>query len=221
MATYDLEEQEQLDNLKAWWKQYGNLITGIVVVLSVVVVAWRGWGWYQQSQSAQASAIYAVLQQAVDARDMQRVKGATGELLEKFGGTTYATMGALLAGKAAADSGDLKMARAQLTWAVEKASDEMKDLARLRLAAVLMEEKVFDEALKQVETAITLAFAARFSDVRGDLLLTQGKRAEAKSAYKAALDANSRKTAEGAAETKNPTAFREMVQQKLDSLGDA
>lgn len=221
MATYDLEEQEQLDNLKAWWKQYGNLITGIVVVVSVVVVAWRGWGWYQQSQSAQASTIYAALQQAVEARDMQRVKGATGELLEKFGGTTYATMGALLAGKAAADTGDLKMARAQLAWAAEKASDEMKDLARLRLAAVLMEEKAFDEAIRQVETSSTPSFAARFADVRGDALLSQGKRGEAKAAYKAAIDANSRKTADGAADTKAPTAFLEMVQQKLDTLGDA
>ena len=96
MAHYDLEEQEQIDSIKTWWKMYGNLVTGVVLAGSLAVIGWQGWNWYQRSQSAQASAIYAVLEQAVAARDAQRVKAAAGELAEKFGGTSYAALGALV-----------------------------------------------------------------------------------------------------------------------------
>ena len=90
MASYDLEGQEQIDSIKTWWKMYGNLVTGVVVAGSVAVIGWQGWNWHQRSQSAQASAIYGVLEQAVVARDAQKVKAAAGELAEKFGGTSYA-----------------------------------------------------------------------------------------------------------------------------------
>ena len=89
MAHYDLEEQEQIDSIKTWWKMYGNLVTGVILAGSLSVIGWQGWNWYQRSQSAQASAIYAVLEQAVATRDAQRVKAAAGELAEKFGGTPY------------------------------------------------------------------------------------------------------------------------------------
>jgi predicted negative regulator of RcsB-dependent stress response len=87
MATYDLEEQEQIAEIKAWWKQYGNLVTGIVTAASIGVIAWQGWNWYQRGQAAQASVVYGVLQKAVVDNDSQRIKAASGELLEKFAGT--------------------------------------------------------------------------------------------------------------------------------------
>src|SRR5512139_3231324 len=99
MAHYDLEEQEQIDSIKTWWKMYGNLVTGVILAGSLAVIGWQGWNWYQRSQSAQASAIYGALEQAVVARDAQRVKAAAGELAEKFGGTSYAALGALVAAR--------------------------------------------------------------------------------------------------------------------------
>lgn len=218
MAAYDLEEQEQLDTLKAWWKQWGNLITWLALAIAVALAGWRGWEWWQQKRAAEASAIYAALQNALVQRDMQRVKGATGELLEKFGGTTYAAMAALQAGRLALETGDAKTARAQLSWAADHAQDEMRDLARLRLAAVLLDEKAYDEALKQLGEPSTTGFLPRFADLKGDILFAQGKRADAKAAYRAALDHDA-KAAAGAA--KLAPAFRELVQQKLDALGDA
>ena len=103
MAAYDLEEQEQIAEFKAWWKQYGSLLTFVVMAAAVVVLAWRGWNWYQRSQAEQASDIYQALQQAVQIGDTQRVKAASGELTEKFSGTRYATLGALVAAKATKD----------------------------------------------------------------------------------------------------------------------
>ena len=211
MAHYDLEEQEQIATLKTWWKMYGNLVTGVITVFCLAVIGWQGWNWYQRSQTGQASAIYSVLEQAVAAGDAQKVKGAAGELAEKFGGTTYASLGALLAAKQSFEAGDLKTAKAQLGWAADHGKDEIKDLARLRLAAVQLDEKAYDEALKLLEASHAPAFDARFLELKGDVLAAQGKKPEARAAYKAALDMAGSK----------PGAGQQVLQQKLDSLGEA
>lgn len=211
MAHYDLEEQEQIDTLKTWWKMYGNLVTGLVTALALAGIGWQGWNWYQRNQAAQASAIYGVLEQAVVEHDAQKIKAAAGELSEKFGGTTYASLAALVAARQSFDAGDLKTAKAQLAWAVAHGKDEVRDLAHLRLAAVQLDEKAYDEALKLLEASHAPAFDARFLELKGDVLIAQGKAAEAKAAYKAALDK--------ATEKAGPTL--ELLQQKLDSLGGA
>ncbi|HNL98635.1 MAG TPA: tetratricopeptide repeat protein, partial [Accumulibacter sp.] len=146
MATYDLEEQEQIAELKAWWKQYGNLVTTLATVASLGVIAWQGWNWYQRNQAVQASAAYAVLQKAVLDNDAQRIKAASGELLEKYGSTTYAALAALKAAHMASAANDAKTAKLQLQWVAEHASDDLRDLARLRLATLLIDEKAYDEA---------------------------------------------------------------------------
>lgn len=175
MATYDLEEQEQLDEIKVWWKQYGNLVVSLLTAASIAVIAWQGWNWYQRNQAAQASMVYGVLQKAVAEKDSQRIKAASGELLEKFSGTTYAPLGALITAKAMFEAGDAKTAKAQLSWVVEHGKDELRDLARVRLAAVLLDEKVYDEALKQLDGSFSAGFASRVAETRGDVLDAQGK----------------------------------------------
>lgn len=225
MAAYDLEEQEQLAELKAWWKQYGNLVTGIVVAASIGVLAWQGWDWYQRKQSAQAAGIYGVLQRAALERDTQQTKAAAGELVEKFGGTAYAQLGALTAAKALYESGDLKSAKAQLNWVADNGTDELKDLGRLRLAAVLLDENAHDEALKVLSVSHGVSFDGRYAELKGDVLAAQGKKAEAAAAYKFVLaklddgvkDGKANSTLQ-AREVNAP--YREMVQQKLDALGE-
>lgn len=220
MAHYDLEEQEQLDSIKTWWKMYGNLITGVVTAAALAVVGWQGWNWYQRGQAAQASAVFAALEQALAAHDGQRVKAAAGELAEKFGGTVYAPLGAMLAGKHSFEAGDLKTARTQLAWAAENGKDEVRDLARLRLAGVLLDDKAYDEALKQLDGAHAPAFGARFAELKGDVLVAQGKKAEAQAAYRQAIDKLA--SVEGQLVLKVPGKSdpqRELLQQKLDSLG--
>ena len=223
MATYDLEEQEQLAEIKTWWKQYGNQLINILTVAALVVIAWQGWNWYQRSQSAQAAMVYNVLQNAVQEKDLQRIKAASGELLEKFGGSNYAALGALTTAKAMIDAGDAKTAKLQLMWVVDHGKNEVRDLGRLRLAAVLLDEKAYDEALKQLEGDVSAAFAARFADNRGDVLSAQGKKAEAISAYQAALskldEAGKEKSAAQGWQGQSSAVYRELLQQKLDSLG--
>jgi predicted negative regulator of RcsB-dependent stress response len=210
MAAYDLEEQEQLAELKAWWKQYGNLIVAALVAAALVFVAWRGWHWYQGSQSAEASTTYTELQKAAAAKDTKRVRDLAGGLIENHPRTLYASLGALVSAKAHFTAGDLKTARAQLQWVAENARDPgVQAIARLRLGAVMLDEGAYDEALKTLAAAPDPAFEFMFEDLRGDVLFAQGKRSEARTAYQAAL---------AKAPPANDAA-RELIQLKLDSLG--
>ena len=222
MATYDLEEQEQLAEIKAWWKLYGNLVVNALTVAVVVVFAWQGWNWYQRSQSAQASMVYDVLQKAVYEKDAQRITAASGELLEKFGGSDYAALGALTAAKAMVEAGDGKTAKLKLLWVVEHSKHELRELARLRLVALLLDEKAYDEALKQLDGKVSPAFAVRFAESRGDVLSAQGKKAEAVTAYQTALSdlENADKAGdESASQSQSNVIYRDLLQQKIDSLG--
>ncbi|MBI3525064.1 MAG: tetratricopeptide repeat protein [Betaproteobacteria bacterium] len=218
MAVYDLEEQEQLDELKTWWKQYGNLITAVVVAVSVGVIGWQGWNWWQRNQAGQAAAVYAVVEQAAREHDAKKALAATGELTDKFSGTAYAGLAALLSSKLQVDAGDLKTAKLQLGWAVENArGNALRDLARLRLAAVLLDEKAYDEALKQLAVEPAPAFAPRYAELKGDIFVALGKPEEARTAYQTALaklDA-----ARNSAADQSRAQYRDMLQVKLEALG--
>jgi predicted negative regulator of RcsB-dependent stress response len=220
MAVYDLEEQEKIDELKTWWKMHGTLVTGVITVAAVAVLAWQGWTWWQRSQSAQASALYGGVQQAAAQKDVKRMRDLAGELVDKYSGTAYAGLAALLSARALADGGDLKSARAQLTWAADNAKDPgLRDLARLRLAAVLLDDKAPDEALKQLQGEPAPAMAPRFNELRGDILASQNKAAEARAAYEAALAKLDAQGKSAGVDARRHGPYREMLQGKLDMLG--
>ena len=206
----DLEEQEQLAELKAWWKQHGGLIAAVVLAVAVGFAGLNGWRLYQENQAAQASVLYDTLSKAAQANDAKALRDAAGSLVENYPGTLYAAMGALVAARYYFDRNDLKNAKAQLQWVMEQApSDDFRDLARLRLAAVLLDEKAHDEALKLLEAAHGAAYAAQYAALRGDILVAKNQAAEAKKAYQLALEKSDRKDG----------AFQESVRMRLDALG--
>jgi predicted negative regulator of RcsB-dependent stress response len=212
MAAYDLEEQEQLATLKAWWAENGNLVMTTVSLVLIVLAAWQAWNYYQRNQAAQASALYDTVQKAAGAKDLKQVRESAGALLEQYPRTTYAAMAALVSAKAHFQGADLKTAHAQLAWVAENAKDEaLQDIARLRLASVMLDEKTYDEALKTLDAKHGAAFDAQFLAARGDVLVVQGKNEEARGAYKAALDKVEAKDA----------GLRSSVQLRLDALGTA
>jgi len=220
MAAYDLEEQEQLDELKTWWTMHGNLVTAIVVALALVVVAWQGWNWWQRQQAVQASAMFSGLQTAAVQKDAKRARELAGELIDKYSTTAYAGMGALLAARVQVDAGDAKNARVQLAWAAENAKDPgLRELARLRLATVMLDEKAYDEAMKQLAAEPAASFAPRFAELRGDIFAAQGKNAEAANAYETAL-AKFEVLAKDD-ETRQRAGYKEVLQAKRDALGAA
>lgn len=224
VAALDLEEQEQLSELKVWWQRYGNLVTGVVTALAVASIAWQGWNWYQRSQAAQAVGVFGAVQKAVMEKDAKRVRELTGELIDKYPRTAQAALAVLLSAKSQADAGDLKSAKSQLTWAAENAKDEgLRDVARLRLASLLLDEKAYDEALKQLASEAQPAFAVRFAEMKGDILVAQNKLTDAKAAYKSALEKLKAEPADGkpAQLVQRDKVYENLLTTKLDALGDA
>jgi len=212
MATYDLEEQEQLATLKAWWKDNGNLVLTSVSLVLIAFAAWQAWNYYQRNQAAQASALYENVQKAARAGEVKQVRESAGAILEQYPRTAYAAMAALVSAKAHFQGGDLKTARAQLAWVVENARDEgLQDIARVRLANVMLDEKAHDDALKTLDAKHGATFDALFLATRGDVLVAQGKTEEARAAYNSALEK---------ADTRD-SGLRASIQLRLDALGAA
>lgn len=221
MAAYDLEEQEQISELKTWWRMYGNQVTMILLVISIAGVGWQGWQWYQRKMGAEASVIYAAVQKGVQENNARLVKDSAGELVEKFPGTAYAAMAALTSARMQIESGDVKTARAQLQWVAGKSSDkDLRDLARLRLAQVLFDDKSSEEALKLLDSTPEASFAPRFDELKGDILLSIGKRDEAHAAYQSALSKQDKSDKLAQGQGGKDTHYRDLLQMKLDSLGD-
>jgi predicted negative regulator of RcsB-dependent stress response len=205
----DLEEQEQLDELKHFWNQYGNLITWVLIVVFGAIAAWNGWHWWQRQQAGQASALYDEVERSVQAGDLARVERAVADIRDKFGRTTYAQQAALLGAKAFVDKGKPDAAREALAWVADKSGDEgYRAVARLRLAGLLIDAKNYDEALKQLSGDFPGAFQALAADRRGDIYSLQGKKAEAKAEYTKAYQG-----------LEDRSEYRRLVEVKLNALG--
>jgi predicted negative regulator of RcsB-dependent stress response len=193
MATHlDLEEQEQLDQLKAFWKRWGNLVTLILIVALGALAAWNGWQWYQRDQAIKASSMYDELELAATNNDADRAALVFNDLKTRYPRTSYTQQAGLLAAKVQFDKGQLDAASTTLTWVSENAVEtDYRILARLRLAGILLEQKKLDEAAKQLDEAEKGAspeFLALVSDRRGDVLLAQNKPELAVTAYRKAWD---------------------------------
>lgn len=210
MATHlDLEEQEQLDQLKHFWKQYGNLITCILIVGMAGYASWNFYNYWQRKQSAQAAALYDEVARAAGAGDTTKLERAFGDMKDKFSGTAFADQAGLVTGKVMFEKGNADAAKAALTWVSEKASDDgYKAIARLRLAAVLIQAKAYDDAAKVLAETVPAPYVALVNDRKGDLLAAQGKTDEAIAAYK--------KSYEGLQDTDD---YRRLVEVKLNALG--
>ncbi len=211
MAVYDLEEQEQIDEIKAWWKQYGGLVLLVATVALLTVAGMRGWSYYQTKQGIEAGELYTQLQGAVGANDAKKVQDIAAVITDRYKRTGYAAFAAFAAAKAAMDSGDGAAAKTRLQWVVDNGrDDEIKDIARLRLAAVLLDEKNYDDALKLLDAKHGDTYTALYADLKGDVLTAQGKPQEARAAYQIALD-----------KSDSRSGYRALVQVKLDALGAA
>ena len=209
--AFDLEEQEQIAELKQFWKQYGTLIVTLAVAALVAFAGMQGWRYYKNSQSEQASALFTKFGEAVRKNDVKEIRAVGKQVMDGFGSTAYGPATALLLAKANYENGEPAAAAEQLQWAIDKAKDdETAELARLRLASIRLDEKKYEEALKLLETRHSVAMETLYADLRGDVMLAQGKSAEARAAYKMAIEKS----------LPNST-YRSVVQIKLDALGGA
>jgi predicted negative regulator of RcsB-dependent stress response len=210
MASHlDLEEQEQLDDLKAFWKQYGNLVTWVLVLALGSYAAWNGWNYYLREQGAKAGALYDEIDRAAQAVDSERATRIFADMKERYPRAVFTQQAGLIAARVAAEKGQYDAARASLGWVADSAGEtEYRAVARLRLAGLLLDLKRYDEALKVLDGIEGTEFAALAADRRGDILLAEGKADDAKAAYQkawAAMDAK--------------LDYRRLIEAKLNLLG--
>ncbi|NWG88108.1 MAG: tetratricopeptide repeat protein [Hydrogenophilaceae bacterium] len=205
----DLEEQEQLDEFKAWWRQNGKWVVAAVAAFLIVVGGVRGWQYWTAKQAGEASQLFEQAMQAVAVNDRKAVKEITGQIMENYARSAYSAPAAWLAGRLNYEAGDLKSAKAQFQFALDHARDaELEQLARLRLASVLLDEKEYDAALAQLGHDHDAAYAGLYALLKGDVLVAQGKPAEAKAAYKLAVEKLSEKS-----------QLKQLAEIKLEGLG--
>lgn len=210
MAAFDLEEQERLDALKDWWKANGSLVYLTLAVLIITIAGVKGWRYYHDTRSDAAAEMFAELENKAPGGDAKKLHEGATQLMDKYPESPYAARAALAAAQADFDAKDSESAQKNLRWVIDNSSlSQFQSIARLRLAAVLLDAKKYDEALKLLDDNKDSAFLALTADRRGDIFAAQSKSAEARAAYKLALEklpANS--------------PLRQVTQMKLDALGD-
>ena len=211
MAVLDLQEQEQLEGLKAWWKDNSKWVLGVTLVAVVAVGGWRGWMYYQNKQAVDAATLFEQFALQLPSNDNKRINDAAQAVMDQYAGTIYAARAALTAAQINEQSKAIPQAKTQLQWVVDHASEAtIKDLAHLRLAAILLDEQSYDDALKHLNVAHPEAFDGLYADLKGDVLSAQGKDEEARAAYQLAFD-----------KTDVKSTYRQLIQMKLDDLGGA
>ncbi|SEP41919.1 tetratricopeptide repeat protein [Nitrosovibrio sp. Nv6] len=208
MAAYNPEEQENIEELKSWWNTYGTLVIVVVAAFVTGIGGTQAWNYYQRQQVEQAAELYDSLLQVQGSGDPKKIGDAAGLLMEGFSGSGYASRAALISAKASLDGGDLQTAKGRLQWVLDNSKeDELKDLVRLHLASILLDEKKYDEALRLLETGHGESFDGLYADLKGDVLTAAGKATEARAAYQMAL-----------AKMGGKGTYHSIVQIKLDAL---
>ena len=205
----DLEEQEQLDQLKHYWSQYGNSVTWALILVLGLFAGWNFYQYWQRNQAAQAAGMFDEVERVVKLADMAKVDRVFGDMKDRFGSTAYAQQAGLLVAKQYYSAGNIAAAKAALSWVADKSSDEgYQSIAKLRLAGLLMETKAFDEALKQLSGSFPVNFDALVADRKGDIFLLQNKKKEAIAEYEKAFK-----------DFEERTEYRRLVEIKLNSQG--
>lgn len=211
MAHLDLEEQEQIDQLKHFWQKWGDLITWIAILALGAYAALNGWKYWENKQASQSAVLYDTVEKAAQTADFALLDRSVSDIEDKFASTTYAHQAALLAARLYQDKDRVADAKKQLQWVIDHASDEgYQSLARLRLAGVLIQEKSLDQAAALLKVKAPESFAPLFDDRLGDIAALQGRADDAIGFYKKAW-----KNLEERSE------YRRVIEVKLAALGQA
>ncbi len=212
-SSLDLQEQEQLDALKAFWRQYGNLITLALALGFAVVAGINGWTYWQKRQAEGAAARFDQLERAVQGGDALRAQAIFDDIRGNYGKTIYAANAGLLTAKLQVQKSQFDEALKSLAWVAESGGDrEVQAMARLHAAAILMDKKQYPEALAQVDAAGKFDgnMGALVADRRGDVLMLSGKPEEARAAYQSAYAGLDVKL-----------DYRQLIEAKLAAMGVA
>lgn len=208
--AYDIEEQEKLDAIKDWWDKNGVKVMVLAFGFALAVLGWRGYQWYEQHQATKAMGYFEALEVAATQQTDEskvRVLAASEALRNDHAKSGYTSRGVLLAAEALRQQGDLDAAKDQLQWLAQNSAEPaMVDMARLRLAGILLEQADYPAALDLLKNP-SEAYAGLYADRRGDIQYAQGQLDQARSEWEQALAGLTH------------VAYNQIVQLKLDALG--
>ena len=210
MANHlDLEEQEQLDQLKHFWNNWGTIISFVLVVVFGSVAAWNGYQFWQNREALHAASLLNAIENAAQASDKNRLEQAFIDIRNKYAATTQAGQAGFIAAKFEIERGNLDAGQAALDWVAAHSSDDAyKTLAKLRLANLLIEKKSYDSALQHLTGKFDMEFDAIVADRKGDIFSLQNKKQEAILEYaRAYKNMNDR------------FEYRRLIEVKLNALG--
>ena len=209
-GSYDFEEQERIAELKAWWEDNRWMVAAAVIAAFVAFAGYRGWVYWSARQAEDAAAMYKPVAEAAKAKDAKKIPEAAQAVIAKHPGSYYASEAGLVIAKSAFEAGNLDEAAKRLQWVMSNGVEEHRGVARMRLAAIQLEQKKYDEALKTLDGSKDEAFVPLAADLRGDIMLAQGRVDEARAAYKLAMEK---------ATPRNPV--KNIAETKLNALGGA
>ena len=209
MATFDLDEQEQLDALQQFWRSYGRIVMAVVLAVVVGFGSTKWWEYQNRTEAQSASATFNKLEAVQTVEDIDLMSSLSEEIISEYGDTYYADLARLNLAKNEVDVGNSDEAIKLLRGVVDDSRDSsLVALARLRLAALYVMTEQFDLAMSALDGDADAAMSGLFADIRGDIYAAQGLYDEARGAYQEALSL----LQEG-----NP--WVDIVQIKIDSLG--
>ena len=183
--AYDLEEQEQIAQLKAFWEKWGTLVSGVAVAALLAYAGWQGYGWYQKRQVTQAEAAFASFNTSIQNKDADLAAKLAG-LQGAFGKTNYASLASLQMAAVLATDGKFEQAQAPLQWVIEHGQAKNQGAARLRLADIQMQLNQKDAALKTLDTPVA-QYATAFAAKKADIYMMAGDSAKARELLNATL----------------------------------
>ena len=191
-------DEEQIEELKAWWTENGNSLVIMIVVALAAVFGFRAWQNSETETAAAASTLYESISIAVrdapatspSAEVLTSLRSLGNQLKADHPDSTYAHFGALHMAKIAADRREYETAEFELMWMLENDVDEiLEPVTRMRLALVLVEQDRAEEALQTLSVDIELgAHAVSWHETQGDIHYQMGDHSSARAAYQAAVD---------------------------------
>jgi len=205
-GSYDFEEQERIAAIQHWWEDNARFVYGAIAALVLSVGGFKGWQYWSAVQNEDAAAMVAELPKVRG--DAKRAGDIAQAIIDKHPRTFWASEAALVSARASFDAGDLATAQARLEWVLKHGRDEHRGVARIRLAAVYLDQKKHAEALELLDGNKDEAWAAIAADLKGDVFFAQGRIDEARAAYKLAVEK---------ADPRSP--LRSVSEQKLGAVG--
>lgn len=189
MEIYDSEEQ-QVEALKAWWKENQNSVIIGAVLGTALIMGWNYWQEQKQKQAEQASALYSELLNFASKDKKDSAEKVSEQLIKQHSSTAYANYATLMQAKIKVTAGDLEGAKKILAAQMKKGDKTLQNVARIELVRLMLATKEYEKGLQliaEVDPASTKSFAASYEELTGDLYVALDRLGEARTAYQNAI----------------------------------